>query len=95
MSCILKVTDVCVHLATENGSVRAVDNASFSIEEHETFALIGESGSGKSILCLAVMRFFREISRLRKSLLRICPKRRCRRSGEKRSGRFSRIHIFR
>ncbi len=43
MSCILKVTDVCVHLATENGSVRAVDNASFSIEEHETFALIGES----------------------------------------------------
>ncbi len=56
MSCILKVTDVCVHLATENGSVRAVDNASFSIEEHETFALIGESGSGKSILGLAVMR---------------------------------------
>ncbi|MDD4455689.1 MAG: ABC transporter ATP-binding protein [Candidatus Methanomethylophilaceae archaeon] len=56
MSCILKVTDVCVHLATENGSVRAVDNASFSIGEHETFALIGESGSGKSILGLAVMR---------------------------------------
>ncbi len=56
MSCILKVTDVCVHLATENGSVRAVDNASFSIEEHETFALIVESGSGKSILGLAVMR---------------------------------------
>ena len=56
MSCILKVTDVCVHLTTENGSVRAVDNASFSIDEHETFALIGESGSGKSILGLAVMR---------------------------------------
>lgn len=60
MNGILKVTDVCVHLATENGMVRAVDNASFSIGEHETFALIGESGSGKSVLGLAVLRLLPE-----------------------------------
>ncbi|HII91978.1 MAG TPA: ABC transporter ATP-binding protein, partial [Methanosarcina sp.] len=53
---LLKVSDVSVTIPTEQGTVHAVDNATFSINKHEVFSLIGESGSGKSILGQAIMR---------------------------------------
>lgn len=53
---LLEIEDLSVFIHTHRGSVRAVENTTFSIEKGETFALIGESGSGKSILGLAVMR---------------------------------------
>lgn len=53
---LLKVSGVSVSIPTGQGAVHAVDDASFSIEKHEVFSLIGESGSGKSILGQAIMR---------------------------------------
>lgn len=53
---LLKVTGVSVSIPTGQGTVHAVDDAAFSINKHEVFALIGESGSGKSILGQAIMR---------------------------------------
>jgi len=53
---LLEIEDVSVSLPTPHGSVKAVDKTSFQIQKNETFVLIGESGSGKSILGLAIMR---------------------------------------
>lgn len=53
---LLKVSGVSVAIPTVQGAVHAVDDATFSINKHEIFSLIGESGSGKSILGQAIMR---------------------------------------
>ncbi|MBP2132197.1 peptide/nickel transport system ATP-binding protein [Methanomicrobium sp. W14] len=53
---LLEIDNLSVFIHTHRGPVRAVENTTFTIERGETFALIGESGSGKSILGLAVMR---------------------------------------
>lgn len=53
---LLKVSGVSVSIPTGQGTVHAVDDAAFSINKHEVFSLIGESGSGKSILGQAIMR---------------------------------------
>ncbi len=48
----LEVTDLTVR--TRAGKV-LVDNLSFAVSKGETLAIIGESGSGKSLTCLAIM----------------------------------------
>lgn len=53
---LLKVSGVSVAIPTGQGAVHAVDDATFSINKHEIFSLIGESGSGKSILGQAIMQ---------------------------------------
>ena len=41
---------------TDGGVVRAVDDVSFRLHPHETLGLVGESGCGKSVTALSVMR---------------------------------------
>jgi peptide/nickel transport system ATP-binding protein len=53
---MLAVEHLKVELDAESGLVRAVDGLSLSIERGETFALVGESGCGKSMTALALMR---------------------------------------
>src|SRR5690606_35998938 len=50
------VSGVSVSIPTGQGAVHAVADAAFSINRNEVFSLIGESGSGKSILGQAIMR---------------------------------------
>ncbi|MDP3669954.1 MAG: ABC transporter ATP-binding protein [Telluria sp.] len=53
---VLQVDGLKVALDAEAGLVKAIDGLSLSIRRGETFALVGESGCGKSMTALALMR---------------------------------------
>ena len=53
---VLSVLDLRTYLHTRVGPARAVDGVSFDIRERETFALVGESGCGKSMTALSILR---------------------------------------
>jgi peptide/nickel transport system ATP-binding protein len=56
---ILEVDDLHVHFPTPRGPVKAVDGVNFTLQPGERLGLIGESGSGKSTIALAVMRLIK------------------------------------
>ena len=53
---LLRVEDLRVHYPGAGGSLRAVEGVSFSLHRGETYALVGESGCGKSATALAILR---------------------------------------
>jgi oligopeptide/dipeptide ABC transporter ATP-binding protein len=53
---ILKVTDLRTHFRTLDGVVKAVDGVDFEIPRGGRLALVGESGCGKSVTSLSIMR---------------------------------------
>jgi peptide/nickel transport system ATP-binding protein len=53
---LLEVEGLKTHFFTRDGVVRAVDGVSFTIQPGETLALVGESGCGKSVTSLSIMR---------------------------------------
>ena len=55
-SAILEVEDLHVQFHLELATVRAVDGVSFSLNRKRTLGIVGESGCGKSITAMAVMR---------------------------------------
>ena len=56
MSHLLTVTDLRTYFDTKAGLVRAVDGVSFHIDKGEMLGIVGESGCGKSITALSIMR---------------------------------------
>lgn len=56
MSALLEIRDLEVQFNTHDGLVRAVNGVSYEVHEGEMFALVGESGCGKSVSALAIMR---------------------------------------
>ncbi len=53
---LLKIKDLKTYFFTHQGVVKAVDGISFKIGRGETFGLVGESGCGKSVTALSIMR---------------------------------------
>jgi oligopeptide/dipeptide ABC transporter ATP-binding protein len=56
MSHLLEVKNLQTHFATRAGVVRAVDGVSFRLERGELLGLVGESGCGKSVTAMSLMR---------------------------------------
>jgi peptide/nickel transport system ATP-binding protein len=53
---LLEVEDLKTYFFTRDGVVRAVDGVSFSVYAGETLAIVGESGCGKSVTSLSILR---------------------------------------
>jgi peptide/nickel transport system ATP-binding protein len=53
---ILSIEDLRTHFFTRDGVVRAVDGVSYSLAKGETLGVVGESGCGKSIAALSILR---------------------------------------
>jgi peptide/nickel transport system ATP-binding protein len=57
---LLDVRDLTIEFVTDRGVVHAVENISFHIDPGETLCVVGESGCGKSVTALSIMRLIRE-----------------------------------
>jgi oligopeptide transport system ATP-binding protein len=53
---LLQVSGLTTRFYTEEGVVHAVDNVSYNLDEGETLGVVGESGCGKSVHALSIMR---------------------------------------
>jgi oligopeptide/dipeptide ABC transporter ATP-binding protein len=53
---ILKIRDLSVSFATENGPAKVIEDVSFSVEHGRTLGLVGESGCGKSVTAMSIIR---------------------------------------
>ena len=53
---ILKVRDLSVSFATDNGPAKVIEEVSFSMDHGQTLGLVGESGCGKSVTAMSIIR---------------------------------------
>ncbi|WP_276272699.1 ABC transporter ATP-binding protein [Haloarcula litorea] len=67
---LLEVDDLTVKFYTEDGVVTAVDDLSYRIESGETFGVVGESGAGKSVTALSLMRLIEDPGRIESGSIR-------------------------
>jgi peptide/nickel transport system ATP-binding protein len=66
---LLSIQNLKVHFHTEDGAVRAVNDVALDIEEGKTLGLIGESGCGKTVLGLAILRLLSENTKVEGKIL--------------------------
>ena len=53
---LLEVDQLSVRFDSDEGSVHAVDRVSFSLDSSEVLAVVGESGCGKSVTAMSLLR---------------------------------------
>jgi len=68
---LLQVENLRTWLTGSEGVVRAVDGVSFSVARGETFALLGESGCGKSMTALSIARLLPDAGRILSGSVRL------------------------
>jgi len=61
---LLQIKDLKTYFNTLDGVVRAVDGVSFEIKPNETLGLVGESGCGKSVTALSILRLLSKHSKI-------------------------------
>lgn len=64
MNPLVRVEDLKVHFNTYDGVVKALNGVTFEIYEGETFGLVGETGCGKTVTALSIMRLLPENGRI-------------------------------
>lgn len=69
--CLLTVTNLTTRLGSEERPVRVVDGVDLKIRRGETFALLGESGCGKSMTALSLMRLLPPSGRITEGSVRL------------------------
>jgi peptide/nickel transport system ATP-binding protein len=57
---LLEVNDLSVRFETDEGPLLAVDQVSFTLAEREVLGIVGESGCGKSVTCMSLVRLLPE-----------------------------------
>ncbi|WP_424000500.1 ABC transporter ATP-binding protein [Haloarcula salina] len=67
---LLEVDDLTVNYYTEEGVVTAVEDLSFRIDRGEKFGVVGESGAGKSVTALSLMRLVERPGRIESGEIR-------------------------
>jgi oligopeptide/dipeptide ABC transporter ATP-binding protein len=60
VSTLLEVRDLSTHFHTQDGVVKAVEHASYEVTRGEVIALVGESGCGKTVSALSIVRLIQE-----------------------------------
>jgi len=53
---ILEIKDLSVSFATDNGPAKVIEEVSFSVDHGQTLGLVGESGCGKSVTAMSIIR---------------------------------------
>lgn len=56
MGTLLEIKNLSTHFDTEYGVIKAVDRVDLAIDEGDTLGVVGESGCGKTVLALSIMR---------------------------------------
>ncbi len=64
MSALLEIKDLKTWLDSSGGTVRAIDGVSLKLARGETFAIVGESGCGKSMTALSLLRLLPEAGQI-------------------------------
>ena len=52
----MRVSDLSVNYETSSGDVHALENVDFQLEDNESIGIAGESGCGKSVGAMSIMR---------------------------------------
>jgi peptide/nickel transport system ATP-binding protein len=61
---LLEIRNLKTHFFTQDGTVKAVDGVSFTIDDGQTLGVVGESGCGKSITAMSILRLIARPGRI-------------------------------
>ncbi|MDP8239637.1 MAG: ABC transporter ATP-binding protein [Candidatus Hatepunaea meridiana] len=56
MSKLLEIKNLCTYFHSDDGIAKAVDGVSFDVDAGKTLGIVGESGCGKTVSCLTILR---------------------------------------
>ncbi|MCK4886823.1 MAG: ATP-binding cassette domain-containing protein, partial [Planctomycetes bacterium] len=71
---LLTVKGLSTHFYTEQGKAKAVQQVGFSIKKGKTFALVGESGCGKSVTAYSILRLIQKPGKIVAGKILLYPK---------------------
>jgi oligopeptide/dipeptide ABC transporter ATP-binding protein len=61
---LIEIKDLRTHFFTQDGTVKAVDGVTFEIRDGQTLGVVGESGCGKSVTAMSIMRLIERPGRI-------------------------------